>query len=73
MNEFRKLHRVFLEMDGNLLRKRLFGCDKRESAPPVSPVRMFRAFRFVSFFPRRPIYSTYSVCPDLTGARVFSV
>ncbi|KAK2579800.1 hypothetical protein KPH14_008682 [Odynerus spinipes] len=31
INEFRKLHRVFLEMDGNLLRKRLFGCDRHES------------------------------------------
>ncbi|RLU22382.1 hypothetical protein DMN91_004660 [Ooceraea biroi] len=44
VNEFRKLHRVFLEMDGNLLRKRLFGCDKRESAPPYnesSPCREF--------------------------------
>ncbi|XP_076296402.1 xylosyl- and glucuronyltransferase LARGE1 isoform X2 [Lasioglossum baleicum] len=30
INEFRKLHRVFLEMDGNLLRRRLFGCDKHD-------------------------------------------
>ncbi|XP_017878682.1 LARGE xylosyl- and glucuronyltransferase 1-like isoform X1 [Ceratina calcarata] len=30
INEFRKLHKVFLEMDGNLLRRRLFGCDKHE-------------------------------------------
>lgn len=44
VNEFRKLHRVFLEMDGNLLRKRLFGCDKRDSTPPYnesSPCREF--------------------------------
>ncbi|XP_070168116.1 xylosyl- and glucuronyltransferase LARGE1 isoform X2 [Polyergus mexicanus] len=44
VNEFRKLHRVFLEMDGNLLRKRLFGCDKHESVLPYnesSPCREF--------------------------------
>ncbi|XP_032663746.1 LARGE xylosyl- and glucuronyltransferase 2-like isoform X6 [Odontomachus brunneus] len=44
VNEFRKLHRVFLEMDGNLLRRRLFGCDKHESALPYnesSPCREF--------------------------------
>ncbi|GAB1865524.1 Glycosyltransferase-like protein LARGE1 [Camponotus japonicus] len=44
INEFRKLHRVFLEMDGNLLRKRLFGCDKHESVLPYdesSPCREF--------------------------------
>ncbi|KAG7203628.1 hypothetical protein KM043_013663 [Ampulex compressa] len=29
IDEFRKLHKVFLQMDGNLLRRRLFGCDKR--------------------------------------------
>ncbi|XP_014488191.1 PREDICTED: glycosyltransferase-like protein LARGE2 [Dinoponera quadriceps] len=44
VNEFRKLHRLFLEMDGNLLRRRLFGCDRHESAPPYnesSPCREF--------------------------------
>ena len=35
INEFRKLHKVFLEMDGNLLRRRLFGCDKHETVSHV--------------------------------------
>ncbi|XP_014601591.1 PREDICTED: glycosyltransferase-like protein LARGE2 isoform X2 [Polistes canadensis] len=30
-DEFLKWHRMFLEMDGNLLRKRLFGCDNRKN------------------------------------------
>ncbi|KAI4501740.1 hypothetical protein M0802_003075 [Mischocyttarus mexicanus] len=30
-DEFLKWHRMFLEMDGNLLRKRLFGCDNRQN------------------------------------------
>ncbi|XP_050448704.1 xylosyl- and glucuronyltransferase LARGE1-like isoform X2 [Cataglyphis hispanica] len=43
VNEFRKLHRVFLEMDGNLLRKRLFGCDKHESVlPELYPINYLR-------------------------------
>ncbi|XP_043255946.1 LARGE xylosyl- and glucuronyltransferase 1-like isoform X1 [Colletes gigas] len=44
INEFRKLHKVFLEMDGNLLRRRLFGCDKHEAASQYnesSPCREF--------------------------------
>ncbi|KOC66202.1 Glycosyltransferase-like protein LARGE1 [Habropoda laboriosa] len=44
INEFRKLHRVFLEMDGNLLRRRLFGCDKYETVSQYnesSPCREF--------------------------------
>ncbi|KAG9436573.1 LARGE xylosyl- and glucuronyltransferase 1 [Apis mellifera carnica] len=44
INEFRKLHRVFLEMDGNLLRRRLFGCDKHETVSQYnesSPCRDF--------------------------------
>ncbi|XP_011063367.1 PREDICTED: glycosyltransferase-like protein LARGE2 isoform X1 [Acromyrmex echinatior] len=43
-NEFRKLHRVFLEMDGNLLRKRLFGCEKHESALPYNESNPCREF-----------------------------
>ncbi|CAL7945202.1 unnamed protein product [Xylocopa violacea] len=44
INEFRKLHKVFLEMDGNLLRRRLFGCDKHETVSQYnesSPCRDF--------------------------------
>ncbi|XP_066592807.1 xylosyl- and glucuronyltransferase LARGE1-like [Prorops nasuta] len=31
IDEFRKMHKVFLQMDGNLLRKRLFACDKAKT------------------------------------------
>lgn len=44
INEFRNLHKVFLEMDGNLLRRRLFGCDKHETLSQYnesSPCREF--------------------------------
>ncbi|XP_076179241.1 xylosyl- and glucuronyltransferase LARGE1 isoform X1 [Ptiloglossa arizonensis] len=44
IHEFRKLHKVFLEMDGNLLRRRLFGCDKHETVSQYnesSPCRDF--------------------------------
>ncbi|XP_054015165.1 xylosyl- and glucuronyltransferase LARGE1-like isoform X1 [Hylaeus anthracinus] len=44
INEFRKWHKVFLEMDGNLLRRRLFDCDKHEAVSQYnesSPCRDF--------------------------------
>ncbi|XP_076748862.1 xylosyl- and glucuronyltransferase LARGE1 isoform X1 [Xylocopa sonorina] len=44
INEFRKLHKVFLEMDGNLLRRRLFGCDKHETVSQYNESNPCRDF-----------------------------
>ncbi|XP_076179242.1 xylosyl- and glucuronyltransferase LARGE1 isoform X2 [Ptiloglossa arizonensis] len=51
IHEFRKLHKVFLEMDGNLLRRRLFGCDKHETvSQELYPINYLRntAMSYVS-------------------------
>lgn len=34
--EFNRMHRTFLEMNGNLLRRTIFGCDKFDSINNVS-------------------------------------
>ncbi|XP_053977314.1 xylosyl- and glucuronyltransferase LARGE1-like isoform X2 [Hylaeus volcanicus] len=51
INEFRKWHKVFLEMDGNLLRRRLFDCDKHEAvSQELYPINYLRntAMSYVS-------------------------
>ncbi|XP_029047505.2 LARGE xylosyl- and glucuronyltransferase 1-like isoform X1 [Osmia bicornis bicornis] len=44
INEFRKLHKIFLDMDGNLLRRRLFGCDKHEAVSEYNESSLCREF-----------------------------
>ncbi|XP_031781618.1 LARGE xylosyl- and glucuronyltransferase 1 isoform X2 [Nasonia vitripennis] len=35
-HDFRKMHQVFLELDGNLLRRRLFGCQTNDEASQLN-------------------------------------